>query len=207
MTSKGPKTDSELTPIDGRREQMLEAAAALISELGFAQTRIVDVAERIGVSPGLVVYYFATKDKLLTEALRYSESAFYASAEALLTSPATLAERLETLLDLNFESTESVELSTYWGLSFDFWVQAFRHPQVAVDRRDIDNQWRSLIVRMVRAGIDTGEIDEVDAEEFAVSWAAYLDGLAVQVALADPLLDAQRAKHLALRFATRELRL
>jgi len=56
-----------------RREQMLRAALEVISERGYPDTRIADVAERIGISPALVIYYFKTKDQLLTEAIRYSE--------------------------------------------------------------------------------------------------------------------------------------
>ncbi|MFN8189852.1 MAG: helix-turn-helix domain-containing protein [Nocardioidaceae bacterium] len=37
--------------------QMLIAAAELIAERGLARTRIADVAERVGASPALVVYY------------------------------------------------------------------------------------------------------------------------------------------------------
>lgn len=194
-------------PGDDRRGQMLAAAAELIAERGFAQTRIADVAQRVGASPGLVVYYFETKDKLLTEALRYSESSFYVAAEALLHSKATLAQRLESLVELTFESKSKSDFAGSWGLWFDLWTQAFRHPQVALDRRELDDQWRSLIERVVRSGVADGEIAEVDAEEFAVSWAAYLDGLAVQVALDDPHVDIQRATRLALRFAARELAL
>ena len=40
---------------------------------GYADTRIADVAEHAGTSPALVIYYFKTRDQLLTEALRYSE--------------------------------------------------------------------------------------------------------------------------------------
>lgn len=192
-------------PTDGRREQMLIAAAELISERGFAQTRIADVAERIGASPGLVVYYFATKDRLLTEALRHSESAFYLAAEALLHTQTTLAERLKTLAELTFESKSAADFAGSWGLWLDLWTQAFRHPQVAVDRRELDDQWRNLIIRVVRAGIDSGEIEDLDAEQFAVTWAALLDGLSVQVALEDPHVDAARAKELALRIAALEL--
>jgi len=49
-----------------RREQMLRAALEVISERGYPDTRIADVAERIGISPALVIYYFKTKDQLLT---------------------------------------------------------------------------------------------------------------------------------------------
>jgi AcrR family transcriptional regulator len=53
-----------------RREQMLRAALDVIVERGYADTRIADVAERTGTSPALVIYYFKTRDQLLTEAIR-----------------------------------------------------------------------------------------------------------------------------------------
>src|ERR1700747_3923209 len=61
-----------------RREQMLRAALEVITERGYADTRISDVAERTGTSPALVIYYFKTRDQLLTEAIRYSEDSWYA---------------------------------------------------------------------------------------------------------------------------------
>ena len=57
---------------------MLRAAAEIIGERGFSETRIADVARRSDASPALVIYYFGTKDQLLTEALRFSEDLFYA---------------------------------------------------------------------------------------------------------------------------------
>ena len=75
---------------------MLTAAAELIAERGLARTRIADVAERVGASPALVVYYFDTKENLLIAALRESETGFYAAAESLLRSQVSLRERIET---------------------------------------------------------------------------------------------------------------
>ena len=77
------KTQGEAVA-DVRRDQMLVAAAHLIAERGFSDTRIADVAERVGASPALVIYYFGTKDSLLTEALRWSERSFYAAVEDML---------------------------------------------------------------------------------------------------------------------------
>ena len=51
---------------------MLRAALEVIVERGYAETRIADIAERTGTSPALVIYYFKTRDQLLTEAIRYS---------------------------------------------------------------------------------------------------------------------------------------
>src|ERR1035441_10867775 len=66
---------------ENRREQMLRAALEVIVERGYADTRIADVAERTGTSPALVIYYFKTRDQLLTEAIRYSEDSWYAEGQ------------------------------------------------------------------------------------------------------------------------------
>ena len=65
--------------------------------------------------------------------------------------------------------------------------------------------WRDLIARVVKAGVDAGEIGKVDAEVFAVTWTALLDGLVVQVALEDPVVDLKLAKRIALDVAVKEL--
>lgn len=191
---------------DSRRAQMLTAAAELIAERGLARTRIADVAARVGASPALVVYYFDTKENLLIAALRESETGFYAAAESLLRSQASLRERIETLVRLTFTEESQGEVQGQWGLWFDLWNEAFRHPQVAADRRALDEQWRGLIARIVRAGIEEGDVPPAtDVDTFAVTWAALLDGLSVQVALSDPTVTADRAMRISLDFAHREL--
>jgi AcrR family transcriptional regulator len=190
---------------DQRRDQMLLAAAVLISERGFSETRIADVAERVGASPALVVYYFGTKDRLLTAALRYSETAFYAAAEEMLTRTRSLSRRLETLVDMTCVPQGSDDVPAAWGLWFDLWAQAFRQPQVEQDRIELDQRWRDLIERVVDDGVDAGEITAVDAEEFAVTFSCLLDGLSIQVALKDPVVVPERALRVAMSFASREL--
>jgi len=69
---------------DQRRGQMLRAALDVITERGFADTRIADIAERIGISPALVIYYFKTKDQLLTEAIRHYEDTWYTEGKRRL---------------------------------------------------------------------------------------------------------------------------
>jgi AcrR family transcriptional regulator len=192
-------------PADQRRDQMLAAAADLITERGFSETRIADVARRVGASPALVVYYFGTKDRLLTEALRYSEQSFYAAADKLLVSTSSLVKRLETLVHLTCVPKNPDGVPGGWGLWFDLWAQAFRHPEVKQDRVELDQRWRSTVERVVRDGVRAGEIKRTDAAGFAVTFAALLDGLSIQVALEDPVVDQHRAFRIAMTFASSEL--
>jgi AcrR family transcriptional regulator len=193
------------TVADVRRDQMLAAAATLIAERGFGDTRIADVAERVGASPALVIYYFGTRERLLIEALRWSEASFYAATEEMLLSTTKVRERLELLVEWTLVADKQAGLTGDWGLWFDLWAQAFRHPEVKKDRADLDAQWRRLIARVVQDAVAAGEIGQVDAESFSVMWASLLDGHVVQVALDDPVVDVARARAIALGIAHQEL--
>lgn len=203
MAAKVPAGDGDVAVADARRDQMLAAAAALIAERGFSDTRIADVAARVGASPALVIYYFGTKDSLLTEALRWSERSYYAAVEEMLTEVTALEKRLDALVASVLPDVH--EQHADWGLWFDLWVQAFRHPEVKKDRVDLDQQWRDLVSRVVREGIEAGEIGPVDVQVFTVTWAALLDGLVVQLALEDPVVTAPLARRIALDVGRREL--
>jgi AcrR family transcriptional regulator len=194
------------SPPDLRREQMLHAAAELIGERGFSETRIADVARRAGVSPALVIYYFSTKDELLTEALRFSERSFYTDVAAQLEQLRTARERLEMLVRTTLVPQAEGEIPGAWGLWFDLWAQAFRHPAVKQDRIELDQRWRDTIAQVVRDGQVAGEIGRsVDADAFAITFSALLDGLSIQVALDDPVVDAERAFAITMAFAAKTL--
>jgi AcrR family transcriptional regulator len=190
---------------DVRRDQMLAAASTLIAERGFSDTRIADVAQRVGASPALVIYYFGTKDSLLTEALRWSERSFYAATEEMLQSTEKLRDRLEILVEWTLVEDKQQDLTGDWGLWFDLWAQAFRHPEVKKDRAELDAQWRDLISRIVQEAIDKAEIEKVDVQDFAIMWSSLLDGLVVQVSLDDPVVDTRMARRIALEMADKEL--
>ncbi|MGO1544519.1 MAG: TetR/AcrR family transcriptional regulator [Gulosibacter sp.] len=59
--SSKPRTFIE----EARRSQIVTAAAEVVAELGYARTSIAKIADRVGVSKGVVTYYFGTKDELL----------------------------------------------------------------------------------------------------------------------------------------------
>jgi AcrR family transcriptional regulator len=190
---------------DQRREQMLRAALEVIQERGFPDTRIADVAERAGTSPALVIYYFKTKDQLLTEAIRYSEDNWYAAGTRRVAAIPTAARRVEELVAMSCLPEADAEPSASWVLWLDLWAQSTRHPEVASVRQKSDERWRETICSLVVAGQEAGEFGPVDPVDFADSLAAMMDGLAVQIALDDPSVDAGRAFELSMRYVSGQL--
>lgn len=200
MAEPAPATEGN----EARRTQMLAAAAELICERGFSDTRIADVAKRAGVSSALVIYYFGTRDRLLVDALRYSEESFYEAAERMLADTPSLRERLSLLIQWTCVPESDGEIPGAWGLWFDLWAQAFRHDEVRAGRVELDARWRKMIV----AAVESADLStKVDARTFALEFAALLDGLSIQVALDDPEVDSKVAYDIAMRFAERELEL
>ena len=188
-----------------RREQILQAALEVIVERGYAETRIADVAERAGTSPALVIYYFKTRDQLLTEAIRYSEDHWYETGTKRLESITTAAGQLAELIGMTCLPDTDPAPRSEWLLWLDLWALSPRNAGVAAVRRKFDERWRQTIKAIVLAGQEAGEFTPIDADDFAISLSALLDGMAVQIALEDPDVPPSRAYDLAMRYAAGQL--
>ena len=190
---------------DQRRDHMLRAALEVIAERGFPETRIADVAERVGTSPALVIYYFKTKDNLLTEAMRFAEDSWYDLGARRMAVIDSAGERLEEIVAMTCLPQADDELPESWTLWLDLWAQSVRHREVASVREEFDSRWRETIAGVVRDGQESGEFKDIDAADFSITFSALLDGFAIQIALDDPVVDPDRAFQASMRFASQEL--
>src|SRR5437867_5554633 len=192
---------------EARRDQILEAAAAVIGERGICDTRVADVAARAGTSSALILYYFESKDRLLAEALASSEEKFYAETAEELRKLDHARDRLVRLIELSCSQGAAGEGNWLdeWLLWLDLWALAPRDPGVARDREALERRWRETIAGIVREGQAAGEFAPVDPVEFAIRLGALIDGLAIAVVLNDPDVDPGRMFDLCLTLAAGEL--
>jgi AcrR family transcriptional regulator len=188
-----------------RREEILEAAAAVIGERGVCETRIADIAERASVSPGLVVYYFESKDRLLAEALTFAENRFYEATMAELAGYPTCRERLVRLIERSCPMLDDDTNYAAWTLWIELWSRALRDPQVEEQREVLDQRWRATIAEIVREGRRSMEFAPVDVDDFVVRLAALIDGLVIQVLLGDPDMGPERMWQVVVGMTAREL--
>jgi AcrR family transcriptional regulator len=188
-----------------RRTQMLEAAAEVIGERGLCDTRIADIAERAGLSPALVVYYFGSKEKVLTEALAYAEDVFYIEAFRELTGIEGASEKLVRLIELACPAVERSEIDEYWALWVELWSRALRNDEAARKREALDQRWRTTIAEVVREGQRSGEFAPCDPERFATYLAALMDGLSLQGLLHDSAVSSELINEMCLDAAAQQL--
>ncbi len=191
-----------------RQNQILEAAAHVIADRGLSDTRIADIAERAGTSAALIIYYFDSKERLLTEALAYAEDQFYLYTFHELTGIESARGRLERLIELSFPPGEGARggIAWDWTLWIELWSRAVRDQAAARNREALDRRWRATIADIIRSGIRSGEFnEEVDPDEFTLHLSAVLDGLAIQLLLKDREVTTARARRLCYELARREL--
>jgi AcrR family transcriptional regulator len=186
-----------------RRPQILAAAAEVIAERGVAATRIADVAERSGVSPPAVLYWFDSKEQLLAEALTADDDRFYEELGERLDEAETPAERMVALI-------ETAAADSDFALWMELWTWALRDAELRAAREAFDSRWRATIEAVVADGVAAGEFGTrvgapVDPAQAALAIAALIDGLTVQAALGDPEVSVARLTETVLASAERLL--
>lgn len=108
---------------DERRTQLIEATLSTIAECGFSRTTLTEVARRAGLSHGLVLFHFETKEKLLAEALDYLSDEYRKNWDAALAVAGPAPEqRLAALVDADFspqvcQPSRVSSWVAYWGES------------------------------------------------------------------------------------------
>ena len=185
-----------------RRPAILKAAAEVIAERGVIGTRIADVAERADTSAPGVLYWFATKDELLTEALAFADDRFYAQLSdelAQLDGRAGAAARGSSSCGRPRATPRRC-----CGWSCGCARCATRRSPRARER--LDGRWREAIADVVREGQAAGEFRPVDPEEFALTLGALMDGFAIQLALHDPAVTPERVREHCMALVEERLR-
>lgn len=156
-----------------RKAQILAAAATVLSERGYANARVADIARVAGTSPAAILYWFDGKDRLLAEALALQEQEFHDRYTERLAELPTASDRLRLLIAAMLDDYD-------WGLWLELCVLALRDERAAAERDRMDRRWRAALRAVIRDGQERGEFtfDAGHADDAMFLLAALLDGLA-----------------------------
>jgi AcrR family transcriptional regulator len=161
--------------VEVRREEILTATLAEVDRIGLASTRVSDVADALGVSPGLVFYHFGTKDGLLAEAFAHAVERDLARLDDAVSKGADPLDRLRRVVRL-YGPTGA---APGWQLWIDAWALAQREPVIRKVMRRMDQRWRATLRDVVAAGSDAGVFACPDPDAAVARLSALIDGLSV----------------------------
>ena len=162
--------------VEVRREEILAATVERVTVQGFDQVRVADVAAALGISPALVFYHFATKDRLLAAALEHAADQNLARLERAGRGAPGAVARLRRVLRLYAPGSGAPG----WPLWIDAWAAGQRSPELQATLRRLDERWREAFVAVIREGVAEGVFTCPDPEAAARRLMAVMDGLAVQ---------------------------
>jgi AcrR family transcriptional regulator len=175
--------------VEVRREEILAAAEAEVTKRGFARTRVVDVANALGVSTALVFYHFGTKEKLFAEALEHAVARDLARLDAVVAKATDPVDGVRRILALYSPQGNA----NGWTVWVDAWSESLREPEMRDMSRRLDVRWKDVLADQIRQGVESGVFTCDDPEGAAWRLSALLDGLAVQVMVHRNLTKKQLA--------------
>lgn len=181
-----------------RKAQILSAAAEVLSERGYANTRVVDIAKEAGTSPAAILYWFDGKDGLLAQALVLREQEFHDRFTVRSSSKSTASDQLRSLVEAMLHHYD-------WGLWMELCVLALRDKTAAAERDRMDRRWRAALRKVITEGQARGEFAASDADETMFVLAALIDGWAPLLAMKAKGVTPERVERSWLSEASRLL--
>lgn len=172
-----------------RREQVLQAADEIATRRGLAALTIRNIARRAGLSPGLVIFHFGSKEQLVLALL----DRVLATTTALHVGPdlAAIESPLERLLALLRQ--EMVRLAREPGhirLFFDFWNAGIWDRSIRKRmQRELDRYreaFRPMAAEVLAA--DPERFPGITTDGLAAVAVSFIKGCAVQ-SMIEPHLD------------------
>ncbi|MDH3911879.1 MAG: transcriptional regulator BetI [Rhodospirillales bacterium] len=183
-----------------RRRQIIAATIDSIGKIGFAETTLATVAKEAGVSQGILVFHFKTKDALLEETLRYLADEYRALwSRALSAADEGPAERLRAMLLADFDPPVFTRKKV--AVWHAFFGEAKARPKYLEIYGVLDRaHWEAVagLCRELLAG-ERGAADEDEAAAIAYGLCALSDGLWLNFLLTPRGFGRKQARHIMLR--------
>ncbi|MFI7588836.1 TetR/AcrR family transcriptional regulator [Spongisporangium articulatum] len=184
------------------RAQLVRATRDCIVERGVGRTRVRDIAQRAGTSPGLISYYFGTLDAVLLAAFEFSDADYYRQFAVVEARHDDAISRLRGLVELALHADESVG---YWAMWLELGVESRRRPDLMELRSRLTRSWVALIRRCVRLGQTQGSFGPGDDNDIALRLALLMEGMGMALLAPPGVVVGRSLPELWLSVAATEL--
>lgn len=158
-----------------RRAQIVEAAIAVLAEQGYRKASFARIAERAGISPGLISYHFADKDDLIREIVRHVTGSLETVMSERLAGVGSYRTALRTIIEtqVHYFAAHPAETLAYGA------IRSSAHDGDGGPRYAAEERERSLgrIQGLLSDGQNAGEFRSFDTRWTAVSLLAALEAV------------------------------
>jgi TetR/AcrR family transcriptional repressor of bet genes len=171
---------------DIRRKELRQAAFAVLKEEGIAGATLEKVAARAGASKGIVLHYFRSKQELFEQAMREGNAVLRDAVIARLKRARTPQERLDAVIEGNFEPHLFQPAMCHAWLSLC--AEVPRDERLARIQKVIHARMRSNLMSALKELAAPAE-----AESISLGTTALIDGLWLRLGLQSNSISGQEA--------------
>jgi AcrR family transcriptional regulator len=185
---------------EARRTQLMEAARRAVVERGLMGLRLGDVAEKAGLSPGSVLYYFPTLPELLQEVQREAISRFCTAREEAVRDEPDPRRRLLAMIRSGLPEGPGDELAY---LLYELGAFARKDPAYAARYIELYQRQVAIYLGILEAGAATGAFRLSGAAlNIARNLVILEDGYGLHVTMAVPTYQPAAAEREILAYAS-----
>jgi TetR/AcrR family fatty acid metabolism transcriptional regulator len=171
-----------------RRAQIIECTIETIAALGYAQASLAQIAERAGISKGVILYYFHSKRELLDQVVTeiYTAGA-KAMAPQIIAQP-TARLRLQAYIrsDVEYIGAHRTQMMALIEIVSNYRTKGTKSRYSMADQEPI----LVALERLLRKGQQEGDFRSFDPRVMAVTIRLAIDAVPSLIA-ANPDLDVE----------------
>ncbi len=186
---------------DETKAMIIQEAAALFNQQGYAGSSISDIMRVTGLKKGGIYNHFDSKDDLALQAFDYAISQIQKRYRQAWTSKQHSIERLQAIIDvfrIYIDNPEHPIIKGGCPLLNTAIESDDAHPALRERTQKAMNSWRELFRKIIEKGVKKGEIHpNIDADEIASILISTLEGSVMMSKLYSDSIHIERAiRHL-----------
>ncbi len=171
-----------------RRAQIIECAIETIATLGYGQASLAQIAQRAGISKGVIVYYFASKEELIEQIVTeiYTAAVQAVTPQIIAQPTATLMLQAYIRSAVEYIGTQRLRMVALLEIALNF-----RTADGKLRYSGTTEEWiLTALEALLRQGQEKGEFRAFDLRVMAVTIRKAIDAVAPLFAT-NPDLDVE----------------
>lgn len=178
---------------DIRKQEIIDAAIDVVSEVGLSDATLSMIGKRAGLSAPLMVHYFEDKSLIIEASMRRLSAMLGREVLRRIGPETTHAQRLDAIIEGCFSSNNFAPGAM--GAWLEFWLQIPRKPNLKRLHKAISARfWSNL--RFAFSGL----VPKAAIDDGIQGLAALIDGFWWRVAIDPESVDLDQAKRICRAF-------
>ncbi|MGB7251905.1 MAG: TetR/AcrR family transcriptional regulator [Phormidesmis sp.] len=176
------------------KRRIIEQAAALFNQQGYAGTSVADLMRATGLKKGGLYNHFRSKDEIALEAFDFAVNLMQQEFRGALKGKRHAVDRLMAVLSVYAQMSEAPPVSGGCPILNTAVESDDTHPALRSRAQQAVNVWCRLFQRIIAKGIQRGELrPTVNADEVSTVLISTLEGAVMLSKLYGDAAHLQRA--------------